>query len=208
MIGSIRGTLLAYDKDPDKLLIEAGDIGYWVYVTPKDLAAAISSHSGSSSSDEQPAGLFYYTEQIVREDAVALYGFQSQLEHQSFTILISISGIGPQMALAVLSTFSPSELQTVLLDEDIDSLCLVPGIGPKRARQLLAVLKDRFAISDLGFTAPTQLSSTRAEVRAALSELGYSTEEIHQALSDVSNQISDDASTETVLKAALTAIAQ
>ena len=218
MIGSIRGQLLAHEKDPDRLLLEVAGIGYWVQVTSQSLAKAIGQQSPGSAtkssksakSAKAAAGpeLFYYTEQVVREDSISLYGFDSQVEQQSFAILIGISGIGPQMALGVLSTFSPQELQTVLLDEDIDSLCLVPGIGPKRARQLLVVLKDRFAISDAVSSPALQPDSARAEARVALAELGYSSEEIHLALSDAAKEAPEDADTELLVKAALARLAK
>ena len=215
MIGSIRGQLLAHEKDPDRLLLEVAGIGYWVQVTSQSLAKAIGqqspSKSAKSAKSAKAAGgseLFYYTEQVVREDSISLYGFDSQVEQQSFAILIGISGIGPQMALGVLSTFSPQELQTVLLDEDIDSLCLVPGIGPKRARQLLVVLKDRFAISDAVSSPALQPDSARAEARVALAELGYSSEEIHLALGDAAKEAPEDADTELLVKAALARLAK
>lgn len=203
MIGSLKGKLVAHDKDPDRLLLEVAGVGYWVHVTSKDLAASINPKKNS--------GLHFFTEQVVREDSIGLYGFGTQFEVQSFAILLGISGIGPQMAMAVLSTFSPQELQTVLLDEDIDSLCLVPGIGTKRARQLLAVLKDRFEVAEVASTAAPEPSSVRAEVRAALSELGYSTEEIRLALADVSDQLDGQATasdTEAALKQALAVLAK
>ncbi len=218
MIGSLKGRLAAHDKDSDRLLLEVAGVGYWVHVTSKDLAASISRNSddtsSANSSRKKPAELHFFTEQVVREDSIGLYGFGTQFEVQSFTILLGIPGIGPQMAMAVLSTFSPQELQTVLLDEDIDSLCLVPGIGTKRARQLLAVLKDRFEVAEVTSSAAPEPSSVRAEVRAALSELGYSTEEIRLALAEVADQLDGGADgdgatdTEAVLKQALAVLAQ
>jgi len=225
MIGSLRGKLIAYDKDPDRLLLEVAGVGYWINVTPKDMVASLpfiastkdslSPQASVGDSDSPSAAiaepraepeLFFYTEQIVREDSITLYGFASKQESQGFAILIGISGIGPQMALAILATYSPADLQTVLLDEDIDSLCLVPGIGPKRARQLLAVLKDRFAISDLSIPEATQPTSIRAEVRAALAELGYSAEEIRAALAEIPDQVADEDSADALLKAALSVL--
>lgn len=215
MIGSLKGKLAAHDKDPDRLLLEVSGVGYWVHVTSKDLAASVNR--------KKTADLHFFTEQIVREDSIGLYGFRTQFEVQSFAILLGIPGIGPQMAMAVLSTFSPQELQTVLLDEDIDSLCLVPGIGTKRARQLLAVLKDRFEVADIASAAVSEPSSVRAEVRAALSELGYTTDEIRLALAEVADQLdgaggngaggigaggSDASDTEAVLKQALAVLAK
>ena len=148
----------------------------------------------------------FYTEHVVREDANLLYGFLTSEEQMCFATLIGISGIGPQLALAVLATHSPADLQTLLLEGDIDSLCLVPGIGPKKARQLMATMKDRFAITDFQPADAAVASSPRAEARHALSELGYSPEEVQAALADVSSE--DSADTETLVKAALSVLAK
>ena len=148
----------------------------------------------------------FYTEHVVREDANLLYGFLTSEEQMCFATLIGISGIGPQLALAVLATHSPADLQTLLLEGDIDSLCLVPGIGPKKARQLMATMKDRFAITDFQPADAAVASSPRAEARQALSELGYSPEEVQAALADVSSE--DSADTETLVKAALSVLAK
>ena len=152
-----------------------------------------------------PAVLFF-TEHVIREDANLLYGFLTSEEQMCFSTLIGISGIGPQLALAVLATHSPADLQTLLLEGDIDSLCLVPGIGPKKARQLMATMKDRFAITDFQPADAGVASSPRAEARQALSELGYSPEEVQAALADVSSE--DSADTETLVKAALSVLAK
>lgn len=152
----------------------------------------------------------FYTEHVVREDANLLYGFFTAEEQMCFATLIGISGIGPQLALAVLATHSPADLQTLLLEGDIDSLCLVPGIGPKKARQLMATMKDRFAIADFQPADAAAASSPRAEARQALSELGYSAEEVQAALANVSSADSDisSADTETLVKAALSVLAK
>lgn len=152
----------------------------------------------------------FYTEHVVREDANLLYGFLTAEEQMCFATLIGISGIGPQLALAVLATHSPPDLQTLLLEGDIDSLCLVPGIGPKKARQLMATMKDRFAIADFQPADAAVASSPRAEARQALSELGYSAEEVQAALANVSSADSDisSADTETLVKAALSVLAK
>lgn len=192
----------------------AGGIGYWVHVTPQTLATLMSdiSSSGSSISDSHDLNqgrrthVFFHTEHVIREDAQLLYGFLTAEERICFSTLTSISGIGPQLALAVLATHNPADLQTLLLEGDIDSLCLVPGIGPKKARQLMATMKDRFAIADFRPADAAAASSPRAEARQALSELGYSAEEVQAALADISSDDSTD--TETLVKAALSVLAK
>lgn len=167
---------------------------------------------GNTAGSKQASGptARFYTEHVVREDANLLYGFLAAEEQMCFATLIGISGIGPQLALAVLATHSPADLQTLLLEGDIDSLCLVPGIGPKKARQLMATMKDRFAITDFQPADAVAASSPRAEARQALSELGYSAEEVQAALADISSADSDmsSANTETLVKAALSVLAK
>lgn len=172
----------------------------------------IGSTAGSTAGSTLTAGptVRFYTEHVIREDANLLYGFFTAEEQMCFATLIGISGIGPQLALAVLATHSPADLQTLLLEGDIDSLCLVPGIGPKKARQLMATMKDRFAIADFQPADAAAASSPRAEARQALSELGYSAEEVQAALANVSSTDSDisSADTETLVKAALSVLAK
>lgn len=167
---------------------------------------------GNTSGNTQASSptVRFYTEHVIREDANLLYGFFTAEEQMCFATLIGISGIGPQLALAVLATHSPADLQTLLLEGDIDSLCLVPGIGPKKARQLMATMKDRFAIADFQPADAAAASSPRAEARQALSELGYSAEEVQAALANVSSTDSDisSADTETLVKAALSVLAK
>lgn len=232
MIGLVSGVVIATASD--KVLVEVGgttggttsSIGYWVHVTPQTLATLMSAtadrpHGNGFSSkngsgrggSEQAIGptARFYTEHVVREDANLLYGFLAAEEQTCFATLIGISGIGPQLALAVLATHRPADLQTLLLEGNIDSLCLVPGIGPKKARQLMATMKDRFAIADFQPADAAAASSPRAEARQALNELGYSAEEVQAALADISVADSTDtetADTETLVKAALSVLAK
>jgi Holliday junction DNA helicase RuvA len=135
----------------------------------------------------------------VREDAIVLYGFPSRAERACFEALIGAHGVGPAVALALLSVHSPAALQRVVLSDDADALMLVPGIGRKTATRLLLELKSRLDV-DLdgtelhlvGATGPGAdgsldgagaAAATRAEVRAALSGLGYGADEVRHALS-------------------------
>lgn len=175
----------------------------------EDRTGSVTIGNTAGSTQASSPTVRFYTEHVVREDANLLYGFLTAEEQMCFATLIGISGIGPQLALAVLATHSPADLQTLLLEGDIDSLCLVPGIGPKKARQLMATMKDRFAIADFQ-PADAAASSPRAEARQALSELGYSAEEVQAALANVSSTDSDisSADTETLVKAALSVLAK
>jgi Holliday junction DNA helicase RuvA len=194
VIGSLRGVVVARSGEAE-LVVEVGGVGYRVSVTPATAAAA-------------PAGTetFLHVHTHVREDAIVLYGFVHDDERRCFEALLGAHGVGPALALAVLSVLSPAALSTAILEDDVDTLCSVPGVGRKTAARLLIDLKSRLALPDFSSaSAPGEAggSSARAEARAALSELGYSPEEIRAAL-DV---VRDDIGVEELLRLALRELA-
>jgi Holliday junction DNA helicase RuvA len=135
-----------------------------------------------------PAGpVFLFTHLHVREDAMTLYGFPTRDERDTFEVLISASGVGPKLGLAMLSVHPPAALRRCVADDDLDSLCLVPGVGKRTAQKLMIELKNRLGVPDLDLVEPGTESrpTARAEVRAALTELGYSSEEVRVALHDL-----------------------
>lgn len=182
MIGSLRGTLL--DRDDDTLTIEVAGIGYRTTVSPTTAVSV------GDVGDE----VFVWVHHHMREDHQALYGFVDLDSRRCFTALLGAHGVGPALALAILSVHGPTELVRVLADEDVAALCLVPGVGKKTAARLLVELKNRLDIPlDIGpgigrsdevavNGAPT---SARADVREALSGLGYGDDEIRSVLSDL-----------------------
>ena len=174
MIGSLRGRVL--DRRPGaEVLVEVGGVGYRVTVLPATLAEL---------GLDREALLF--THLHVREDALVLYGFATCEERACFESLLGAHGVGPGLAMAILSVHGPAALRRVLLDDDIDALTLVPGVGKKTAARLLVELKARLSVPDLDAAVPgTNGSSARAEVRAALSGLGYEPEEVREVLSDL-----------------------
>jgi Holliday junction DNA helicase RuvA len=140
----------------------------------------------------------------VREDAQLLYGFSTREERVCFEALIGAHGVGPALALAILSVHSPESLRRTLAADDLASLCLVPGVGKKTATRLLIELKTRLALPDVDLAAVTVTSSghagsSRADVRDALAGLGYGPEEIREALAD----LADDGDPALLLKQAL-----
>jgi holliday junction DNA helicase RuvA len=191
VIGSLRGIILDRAARPGQageVLIEVGGVGYRVLVP----AGALTRIGGPGS----PAFLHVHTH--VREDALMLYGFPTLDERVCFEALIGAHGVGPAVALALLSVHSPLALQRAVLAEDADALMLVPGIGKKTATRLIMELKTRLDVeldgadvqlvgvrSAPGATRPggaAGSAQTRAEVRAALSGLGYGADEIRHAL--------------------------
>jgi Holliday junction DNA helicase RuvA len=144
----------------------------------------------------------------VREDAIVLYGFVHDDERRCFEVLLGSHGVGPALALAILGALSPASLSTAVLEDDIETLCTVPGVGRKTAARLLIELKSRLDLPDLSMdlsgSSRTGTSRTsRAEARAALSELGYGPEEIRGAL----DGLRDDVGVEEMLRLALRELA-
>jgi len=170
VIGSLRGALSWRGVDGE-LLVEVGGVGYRVNV-PTRTAASL----GSPGSD-----VFLHVHTHVREDAIVLYGFAHDDERRCFEALLGAHGVGPALALSVLSVLSPAALSTAVIEDDAETLCAVPGVGRKTAARLLIDLKSRLDLPDFS-PAGVAAGSARAEARAALAELGYGPEEIRRAL--------------------------
>jgi len=198
MIGSLRGTLL--DRGASEVTIEVLGIGHRVTVSP---TTAIS--LGEVGDD-----VFCWVHHHQREDAQVLYGFLTKDERACFEALIGAHGVGPALALAILSVHSPVALARILAEDDVGALCLVPGVGKKTAARLLIELSSRLSVPDLG-RAPTTsagvptggVPSARADVRDALSGLGYSEGEIRDVMSD----LPDDGDAGSLLRDALQRLA-
>jgi len=173
MIGSLRGTLGARTA-ANEVLVEVGGVGYRVAVTTGTAAGF-----GATGSP-----VFLHVHTHVREDAIVLYGFLHDDERRCFEVLLGAHGVGPALALNILSRLSPATLSTAVLEDDVATLCDVPGIGRKTAARLLIDLKSRLDLPDLSATEAVgpAARSARNETRAALTELGYSPEEIRAAL--------------------------
>ncbi|MGH9093035.1 MAG: Holliday junction branch migration protein RuvA [Acidimicrobiales bacterium] len=195
MIGSLRGALVARTAEAE-LVVDVGGVGYRVAVT-----TATAAGTGPAGSE-----MFLHVHTHVREDAIVLYGFAHDDERRCFEALLGAHGVGPALALAVLSALSPAALSTAVLEDDVETLCSVPGVGRKTAARLLIDLKSRLDLPDFSAApAPATGSgpSARAEARAALAELGYSPEEIRAALDGVR----EDVGVEELLRLALRELA-
>ena len=190
MIGSLRGTLL--DRPAaGEVIVEVGGVGYRASVPTSVLAGL-----GSVGS-----AVFLHVHTHVREDAIVLYGFAHADERRCFEALLGAHGVGPSLALAILSALSPAALSTAILEDDLDTLCLVPGVGKKTAARLLLELKARLDLPSLGGGSSTAVpvGPARVEARAALAELGYGPDEIAGALESVDG----DAPVEEMVRSAL-----
>jgi len=142
----------------------------------------------------------------VREDAEVLYGFPARDERVTFEALLGAHGVGPALALAILSVHAPAALVRILAEDDVGALCLVPGVGKKTAARLLVELKSRLHIDDGGgVPAPAAGAangerSAAADVREALAGLGYSAEEIRMATAELAGDGDPSALLRTALQ--------
>jgi Holliday junction DNA helicase RuvA len=188
MIGSLRGTVLERFT-PSTVLIEVAGVGYLCSVTTSTFAEL-----------EPTVSVFLHVHHHIREDTQILFGFSSRVERDTFNILIATHGIGPAMAMAILSTYSPTALVTVVTSGDTQALTVVPGVGKKTAERLMIELKSRLNLEGISAVdAYGSVQSAAADVREALTALGYGPEEIREAMRQLTT--ADDA--ETMLRDAL-----
>jgi Holliday junction DNA helicase RuvA len=179
MIGSLRGTLI--DRGADEITVEVGGVGYRVTVSP----------TTAVSLGDLSAEVFCWVHHHQREDDVTLYGFATKDERACFEALLGAHGVGPALALAILSIHTPVALARILAEDDLGALCLVPGVGKKTAARLLIDLKSRLSVPDLGTpvlpdgSAATSPTTALADVRGALAELGYSEPELREVVADL-----------------------
>ncbi len=170
MIAHVRGTLLA--KHPNRAVVETGGVGY-------ELTISVPTFTGLPAEGSVVA-LHVHTQ--VREDAIALFGFLRMEEKQLFERLIGVSGIGPRMAVTVLSGMQPEHLVAAIRNNDLATLTKVPGIGKKTAERMALELRDKLD----GFgAAPAAKAHSPVEEDAisALVNLGYSQQAAEQAVS-------------------------
>jgi holliday junction DNA helicase RuvA len=199
MIGSLRGRLL--HRGAGEVVLEVGGIGYVVVVSPTTVVAL------GEVGDEA----FVWVHHHVREDAETLYGFSTRDERVTFEALLGAHGVGPSMALAILSVHAPPALVRILAHDDVAALCLVPGVGKKTAARLLVELKSRLDVPETGVVpavagrglASAGPATVVTDVRDALVGLGYSADEIRAATAD----LADDGDVAALLRQALRQLA-
>ncbi|MBE2264178.1 MAG: Holliday junction branch migration protein RuvA [Burkholderiaceae bacterium] len=168
MIGRLQGQLAA--KNPPQVLIDCHGVGY-------DVDVPMSTFYNLPALGEAVTLLTHF---VVREDAQILYGFATAAERDAFRQLIRISGVGPRMALSVLSALSVGELAQVITTQEVGRLVKVPGIGKKTAERLLLELKGKLG-ADIGLPA-SPATDAHADIQQALVALGYSDKEAALAL--------------------------
>lgn len=187
MIGALHGVLAA--RDPQRLLVEVQGVGYEVEVPMSTFLAL------------PPAGstVRLRIHHVVREDASLLFGFITDDERLLFRALLRVSGVGPKMALAVLSGMSAEAFEIAIASEDASSLTRIPGVGRKTAERLLIEMRDHFKAAPRGRTGVAAPRSPREEALDALLALGYKPAEATRLLESAG----EGGTTEELLRAAL-----
>ncbi|HXO05614.1 MAG TPA: Holliday junction branch migration protein RuvA [Candidatus Sulfotelmatobacter sp.] len=167
----MRGKLI--EKRPNLVLIDVGGVGYQVVIPLSTFASLGALHSEST--------LLIYTH--VREDQLALYGFLTAREKHCFELLISASGVGPSLALKILSGMSLEELIPAIRKGDLAQLVSIPGVGRKTAERIVVELRDKLAVVDVPQAGkPTTRSQLESDVASALVNLGYDARSVDGAI--------------------------
>jgi Holliday junction DNA helicase RuvA len=199
MISHLRGRLL--EKQPNRVIVDVNGVGYDVHVPL----------STFYDMTEPGAEIALRVHTHVREDALVLYGFATVLELRIFERLISVSGIGPKLALAVLSGIEPSELVSAIRTANVARLTGIPGIGKKTAERIGLELKDKMATLLTAEVAASPAAATsetlRTDVLSALMNLGYHRPLAERAV-DSALQLDTGSSFESVLRHALRELAK
>ncbi len=195
----LRGHLREFH--PGQIILEVNGVGF-------DLAIPTSAVEITASNAE----LLVWTHLHFKDDGFQLYGFLSRTERDLFRLLLKVSGIGPKMAMQIISGIQPQELVSVMAAEDWKRLTLIPGIGPKTARRLLIELKERLTHQELQFisTSGAPVEPVLTQAFAALTNLGFAPEAVRVALKDLSPaQIGDlsEITLEEIIKKGLARLA-
>jgi holliday junction DNA helicase RuvA len=187
VIATISGRVLEINSD--NIVIEVGGVGLLVYA-PAPLRASL--RPGES--------VFLHTHLVVREDLLSLYGFDTKESRDFFVLLLGVNGVGPRLALSILSSLTPDAIRRAVFHEQDEIFARVPGVGKKTAQKILLHLQDRIPL-EAGLEPLARFSDADAEVLAALTTLGYSVVEAQAALQTIPADTPQDV--ETRLRIAL-----
>lgn len=189
MIGALRGVIL--EKTAGEVVVDVGGVGYRVVV------------STLQSQKLGPPGetVSLRIQTMVREDAITLYGFTAREEETLFLMLISVSNVGPKLAMAILSGLELDQLVTAIAQSDVTRLTRIHGVGKKTAERVILELKDKVKLTSGGVVPAA--GGTRGDLVSALVNLGYKDVQAHHAAEQVLKKEPATAPLETLLKAAL-----
>lgn len=186
MIASLRGVVC--EQHASYVNVEVGGVGYRVIITTSDSARLTRGEV-----------VFLHVHTIMRESSLSLYGFLDGEARNAFEVLLSAHGVGPSLAMAILSVHSPSSLRRAIATGDSEALALVPGVGRKTSARLLLELSGSLGQSDETLSAESRGGDLLSEVASALSGLGYGPEEVREAI----RGLPPEGSLEDLLRSAL-----
>jgi Holliday junction DNA helicase RuvA len=190
MIGSLRGKLI--EKRPNLVLLDVSGVGYQVLIPLSTFTSLGALHA--------EATLLVHTH--VREDQLALYGFLTSREKQCFELLLSASGVGPSLALKILSGMGLDELVPAIRKGDLAQLVRIPGVGRKTAERIVLELRDKLAAVDVPEVGkPATRSQLESDVASALVNLGYDERAVESAMAKSRGTVGNDF--ESLLRASL-----
>ena len=178
MIATLRGEITQIEETA--LIIEVGGVGLRVFA-PAPLRMRLKVGEAA----------FLFTHLVVREDALTLYGFESQADRDLFIMLLGVDGVGPKVALSVLSTMTLDSIQRAIFADEAELLSRVPGVGKKTAQKIALHLKDKLKPLD-ALKQVAAMSDADSEVLAALTSLGYSVVEAQSAIQSISKDAPGD----------------
>lgn len=180
MIASIEGEVIGL-ADHYIVVRVGGGVGMMIYI-PAPLRARL----------RMMEHIFLFTQLIVREDLLALYGFEAEQEREYFNLLLGVNGVGPRMALSVLSTLSVDAIRRGVASEQSEVFARVPGVGKKTAQKILLHLQDRIQAGDILELGMSGLAGTDESVLEALTGLGYSIVEAQSAIQSIPRDAPQD----------------
>jgi len=187
VIARLRGTPVG--STPDGLVIDVGGVGYLVAATPSAVRRA-------DGADEIVVETYLH----VREDTMQLYGFADRAERELFVQLLTVNGVGPKVALAIVSGSPADELRRAIVREDTARFMAIPGIGKKTAERIVLELKEKLGTPELAAAAPS--GDAHVVARDALVELGYSLVDAERALADTDPELPPEDRVRLALKKA------
>lgn len=190
----IKGTLV--QRSENFIVVDANGVGYMIYTSQNSIANA--GETGNT--------VTVYTYLHVREDVMELFGFVTVEEKNMFMHLISVSGVGPKAALAILSVTTPSKFAAAVVTNDVKTITKAAGVGPKLAQRVILELKDKMKTAELDISLDDDtdevLSDNRSEAISALVVLGYSSQDAQKAVKGIDGSLS----VEDIIKKALTSL--
>lgn len=178
MIASLSGRVL--EKLADSIVVDVGGVGFQVFVP-----------SAVREQVQLGEAITLSTSLIVRQELLALYGFENRESRQYFSLLLTVEGVGPKLALAILSTLSPDAIRRAIFHEQAEVFTRVSGVGKKTAQKILLQLQDKIP-AEAGMERVAQISEVDTEVLGALTSLGYSVVEAQAALQSIPGSAPQD----------------